>query len=103
MLADVTAMHRSALPAIDWEAQEDSRRPALLSRGASVPESPGEPLELWLILPLADLPVTSCSMARLEKIIAPAAHKDAGVETMEPLMLTRLLGRMPLPLPASGG
>jgi hypothetical protein len=101
VLADVTAMHRSALTAIDWEAQEDSRRPALLSRGASVPEGPGEPLELWLILALADLPVTSCSMARLEEIIAPAAHEDTGVEIVVPLMLTRLLGRVPLPLPAS--
>ena len=94
-------MHRSPLTAIDWEAQEDSRRPALLSRGASVPEGPGEPLELWLILALADLPVTSCSMARLEEIIAPAAHEDTGVEIVAPLMLTRLLGRVPLPLPAS--
>jgi hypothetical protein len=103
VLADVAETHRSALPAVHLEAQADSHRSALLGRGASVSEGPGEPLELWLILVLADLPVTSCSVARLEEILAPAAHEDTGVEIIAPLMLTRLLSRMPLPLPASGG
>ena len=101
--ADVAEMPGSALLAVHWEAQEDSHLPALLGRGASVSESPGEPLELCLILALADLPVTSCSVALLEEILAPAAHEETGVEIIAPLMLTRLLSRMPLPLPASGG
>ena len=103
VLADVAEMPQSALLPINWEAQENSILSALLSRGTSVSEGPGEPLELWLILVLADLPVTSCSVARLEEILAPAAHEDTGVEIIAPLMLTRLLSRMPLPLPASGG
>ena len=103
MLADVTAMQRSALPAVHLEAQEASRLPALLGRRASVSEGPREPLELRLILALADLSVTSRSMACLEEILAPAAHEDSGVEIIAPLMLTWLLSRVPLPLPASGG
>ena len=66
VFADMTMMPRSALPPVHLEAQEDSRLPALLSRRASVSEGPGEPLELWSILVLADLPVTSRSMASLE-------------------------------------
>ena len=46
MLAEVAEMPRSALLPIDWEAQEDPLLSALLSRGASVSEGPGEPLEL---------------------------------------------------------
>ena len=101
MLADVTAMHRSALPAIDWEAQADSHLSALLGRGTFVSEGPCETFELLFMFALADLPVTSCSMARLEEILAPAAHEDTGVEIVAQLMLTRLLGRVSLPLPAS--
>ena len=101
VLADVAEMPRSALLPINWEAQENSILSALLSRVAFVPEGPGEPFELWLILALADLPVTSCSMAHLEEILAPAAHQDTGVEIIAPLMLTRLLGRVLLTLPAS--
>ena len=103
MLADVVKMPGSPLPAVNLEAQQDSRLPALLCRRASVSESPGEPLELWLILVLADLSVTSRAMARLEDSLTPAAHKDARVEIIAPLMLTGLLGRVPPPLPASGG
>ena len=102
-LADVAEMPRSALLPINWEAQENSILSALLSRGTSISEGPGEPLELWLILAFADLSVTSCSMACLKKILAPAAYEDTGVERIAPLMLTRLLGRMPLPPPPSGG
>ena len=103
VLADVTEMPGSPLPAVHLEAQEDSRLPALLSRGASVLEGIGEPLELSLILAFADLSVTSCSMACFKKILAPSAYEDTGIESIAPLMLTRLFGRMPLPLPASGG
>ena len=103
MLAYVTMMPRSALLPIYWEAQKDSLLSALLSRRASVSEGPGEPLELWLILALADLPMTSCSMALFEEIIAPAAYEDTRVEINAPLILARLISRMTLPLPASGG
>ena len=41
VLADVTEMPRSALLAINWEAQLHSHLPALLSRGASVSERIG--------------------------------------------------------------
>ena len=101
MLADVTVMPRSALLPIYWEAQEDSRLPALLSRRASVSEGPGEPLEFWLVLVLADLSVTSRSVAGVEEILAPATHEDSRVEIIAPLLITWLLGRTPLP-PSSG-
>ena len=103
MLADVVEMPGSALLPIHWKAQQDSRLPALLSRRASVSESPGEPLELYLILVLADLSVISRAMSRLEEFLASAAHEDSGVESIALLMLAGLLSRVPLPLPASGG
>ena len=46
VLADVAEMPGSALPAVQLEAQEDARLPALLSRGASVSEGHVEPLEV---------------------------------------------------------
>jgi hypothetical protein len=101
VLADVTMMPRSALLPIYWEAQEDSRLPALLSRRASVSEGPSEPLELWLIAAFTSLSVNSRSMARLEEIFAPAAHEDSGVQIIAPLMLAGLLSRFSLPLPLS--
>ena len=103
MLADVAKMPGSALPAIDWQAQESARLPALLSWGAFDRDGPGEALELSLVLALANLPVTSRSMALLEEIFAPAAYEDTWVDSITPLMLTRLIGRMSLPLPASRG
>ena len=78
VLAEVTEMPLSALLPINWEAQADSHLSALLSRGRSVSEGPGEPFELWLILALADLSVISRAMARLEEILAPATHDDLG-------------------------
>jgi hypothetical protein len=63
----------------------------------------GEPLELSLEAAFTSPPMTSRSMARLEDSLAPAAHEDSRVESMAPLMLTGLLSRVPLPLPASGG
>ena len=44
VLADVTEMPGSALLAVHWEAHEGARLPSLLSRGASVFEGLGEPL-----------------------------------------------------------
>ena len=96
-------MPRSALPAEHWEAQEDLRLSALLSWGAFVTYGPGEAFELSLVLALANLPVTSRSMALLEEIFAPAAYEDTWVDSIAPLMLTRLIARMSLPLTASGG
>ena len=103
MLADLAEMPWSALLPIYWEAQEDSRLPGLLSRGPFVFEDIGEPLELSLEAALTSPPVTSREMARLEESLDSAAHEDSGVESMAPLMLTWLLSRVPLPLPASGG
>ena len=103
MLADVTEMPRSALLAINREAQLHSRLPALLSGGASVSEGIGEPLELSLVLAFTSLPMNSRLMARVEPKLASAAHEDTGVElSMAPLVLARLLGRVPLPLPDLG-
>ena len=96
-------MPRSALLVINWEAQFHSRLPALLSGGASVSEGIGEPLELSLILAFTSLPMNSRLMARVEPKLASAAHEDTGVElSMAPLVLARLLGRVPLPLPDLG-
>ena len=101
MLADVAEMPGPALPPVHWEPQEGPRLPALLGRGASVSEGPGEPLQLSLVLALADLAVTPRAMAREEEILAPAAHEGAMCEGMAPLMHSRLLSGLPLPLPAS--
>ena len=96
-------MPGSALPAEHWQAQEDSRLSALLSWGAFVRDGPGEGFELSLVLALANLPVTSRSMALFEEIFAPSAYEDTWVDSIALLMLTMLIGRMSLPLPASGG
>ena len=77
VLADVAGMPGSALLAVDWEAQEDARLPALLSRGASVSEGVGEPLELSLMLALANLSVCSRNASPLKTSLAPAAHEEA--------------------------
>ena len=99
MLADVTEMPRPALLAINWEAQLHSHLPALLSRGASVSERICEPLELSLVLAFTSLPMNSRLMARVEPKLASPAHEDTGVElSMAPLVLARLLSRVPLPL-----
>jgi hypothetical protein len=103
VLADVIKTPRSALPAVHLEAQEDSLVSVLLSLGAFVFEGHGEPLELSLEAAFTSPPMTSRAMARLEDSLAPAAHEDSGVLSIAPLMLTGLLGRVPPPLPASGG
>ena len=100
MLADVVEMPGPALLAVHLEAHEGARLPALLSRGASVSEGIGEPLELWLMLALAYLSVLRRSMALFESFLAAAAYEDS---VFEPLLSTRLLGRMSLPLLSSGG
>ena len=100
MLADVAEMLGSPLLPIDWEAQEDPLLPALLSRDASVYEGPGEPLELWSILVLAFISMLSRTFAPIEEILATTAYKDTRqiVKRIAPLVVTRLLGRMSLPL-----
>ena len=100
MLADVVEMPGPALLAAHLEAHEVARLPALLSRGASVSEGIGEPLELWLMLALAYLSVLRRSMALFESFLAAAAYEDS---VFEPLLSARLLGRMSLPLLSSGG
>ena len=104
MLADVAGMPRSALLPIHWEAQAHSSLSAILSRGASVSEGVGEPLELSLMLALANLSVCSRTTSRFKTSLAPAAHEDAtrrvmaGVEAIVPLLIFWLLSRVPLPL-----
>jgi hypothetical protein len=104
VLAHVINMPGSPLPAVDLEAQEVSHRPALLSRGASVLEGIGEPLELSLILALAGHPVSLRAMPLFEACLAAAAHKESGnpPSLAPPLMLTWLLCRMSLPLLSRG-
>ena len=79
----------------------------LLCWDASVFEGIDEPLELSLMLALADLSVYSRITSPLKTSLAPTAHEDAGVKVrvhfMAPLMLARLLGRVPLALPAYVG
>ena len=53
------------------------------------------------MLVLTFLSVTPSAIARVEESLAPAAHEGAMYEGMAPLMQSRLLGGMPLPLPAS--
>ena len=109
VLAYIPEMPRSALLPVHWEAQEVSLGPALLCWGASVFEGVGEPLELSLVLALTNLSVCSRTMSPLKTSLAPAAHEEAthtvfaGVQAIEPLLVARLLGRVPLPLPAYVG
>ena len=98
MLADVTEMPRSALLAIYLEAQFHSRLPALLSRSTSVSERICEPLELSLMLALAYLSVLRRSMALFESFFASAAYEPS---VFKPLLVTRFLGRMSIPLLSS--
>jgi hypothetical protein len=77
VLADVPEMPRSALLAINWEAQLHSRLPALLSGGASVFKRICEPLELSLMLALAYLSVCSRITSPLKTFLAPTAHEEA--------------------------
>ena len=77
MLADVVGMGRSALLTIYWEAQEISLGPVLLCWGASVFEGVGEPLELSLMLALANFSVSSRSISRFKTSLAPATHEEA--------------------------
>jgi hypothetical protein len=104
VLADVAGMPRPALFPIDWEAQAHSSLSTLLSWGASVFEGVGKPLELTLMLALANLSVCSRTTTRFKTSLAPAAHEDAtrrvmaGVEAIVPLLIFWLLSRVPLPL-----
>ena len=104
VLADVAGMARSALPVVHWEAQEGSLGAVLLCWGASVSEGIGEPLELSLILALADLSAYSRITSPIKTFLAPTTHEDARVKVrvhfMFPLMLARLFSRVPLPIPA---
>ena len=103
MLADVSEMLRSALPAIHWEAEAESHLSALLSRRTMVSDGIGEPLKLSLIFTLAFLSVSRSTNAPIERFLAPAAYEDSGVVmSMAPLMLTGLLRRMLLSLLSSG-
>ena len=101
VLADVAEMPGSALPAEHWQAHADAHLSALLSWGTFDRDGPGEALELLLVLALANLSVTSRSMALLEEIFAPAAYEDTWVEIIIPLLVARLLSRMSLPLLSS--
>ena len=103
MLADVAEMPRSALFPINWEALYDSLLSALLSRGTSISQRICQPLELLSILVLAFLSMLSRAFAPFKEILATAAYKDTRqrVKRIEPLVVTRLLSRMFLPIPSS--
>ena len=103
VLAELAEMLRSALPAIHWEAEGKSHLPALLGRGTFVSEGPGKPIELSLEAAFTGHPMTFCEMARHEGFLAPASNEYSGVGIcIAPLMVTGLLGRMPLPLLSPG-
>ena len=76
VLADVAEMPGSALPAILWEVQEDSRLPALLSWGASVSEAHDEPLEVLLKSALTSPSMPSRVFTSYEEHLAAAAHEE---------------------------
>ena len=90
---------------VHLEAHEVSRLSPLLSRGASVSERIGFPLELMSILVIAFLSMLSRTYALIKPKLAPAAHEDTRlrVKRTAPLVLARLLGGVPLPLPAAVG
>jgi hypothetical protein len=103
VIADVIEMPGSPLPAVHLDTQEDSLGSVLLSQSAFVFEGNGEPLQLSLILALAGLPVSLRAMPIFEACLAAAAHKEPGnFPSMAPLMLTRFLCRMSLPLLSRG-
>ena len=77
VLADVAEMPGSALPAVHREAQEDAILPALLSRGASVSEAHGEPLEVFVKSALTSPSMSSCVFTSYEEHLAAAAHEDS--------------------------
>ena len=77
VLADVAGMPGPALLAVHREPQEVPLGPALLCWGASVFEGVGEPLELSLMLALANLSVCSRFMSPFKTSLASAAHEEA--------------------------
>ena len=77
VLADVAEMPGSAFSAIHWEAQVDARLPALLSRGASVSEAHGEPLEVFLKSALTCPSMPSLVFTSYEEHLAATAHEDS--------------------------
>ena len=77
VLADVAEMPGSALPAVHWEAQEDAHLPALLNRGASVPEGYVEPLEVLMKMILTSPSMPSRVFTSYEEHLAAAAHEDS--------------------------
>lgn len=88
MLAEVAEIPWSVLPTINWNPKKDFRLPALLSQGgAFFSKGIGEPFVFSLLAVFTSPPLTSHVKARLEEILAPTAHEDAGVERFAPLMM----------------
>ena len=79
MLADVSEMLRSALQAINWEAEGESHLSALLGRGTFVSNGISEPLKIFLISVFTSHPVPFRCKAPIEGFLAPAANEDSGV------------------------
>ena len=77
VLANVVEMPGSALPAEHGQAQEDAHLPALLSRGSSVSEAHGEPLEVFLKSALTCPSMPSRVFTSYEEHLAAAAHEDS--------------------------
>ena len=77
MLEDVAEMPGSALLAINWEAKEDARLSALLSKGASVPEGHVERLEVLLKSVLTSPSMSSCVFTSYEEHLAAAANEES--------------------------
>ena len=75
VIADVAEMPGPALPAVHWEAQEDARIPALLSRGASVSEGHVEPLEVLLKSVLTSPSMPSRVFTSYEEHLAATSHE----------------------------
>ena len=97
MLADVAEMPRSALLAINWEAEEVSLPSVFLSKGTFVCEGLVEPVKVSLILALTNLSVTSRAASPIEEFLTAAAHEDSWLEpSLVPLLIYRLLCRMSL-------
>ena len=77
VLAHVTEMPGSGLPAVHLEAQEDARLPVLLRRGTSVSEGHVEPLEVLLKMVLSSPSMPSRVFTSYEEHLAAAAHEDS--------------------------
>ena len=79
MLAVISEKLRTLLPALHWEAHDDSRFLVLLCRATLLRKHPGKSIRLSLVAVHSRSPINFGEVARNEGLLTMAAHGDPGV------------------------